>query len=382
LRKDNTSLGTIHVFRREVRPFSQKQLTLLETFAAQAVIAMENARLLNELRDRTRDLQESLEYQTATSDMLKIISRSTVDLEPVLNSVSATVARLCGADMGVIAIRRGDVYQYVGAFSVDPELERIARPMEFAPSRGTLAGRVILTGQPIHILDIAADPEYTLSQAVSIGRIRTAFGMPLLQEGELIGVIIIARYHMELFTERQLALMRTFADQAVIAIENARLLTETREALEQQTATAEMLQVINSSPGDLTPIFDAMLEKAMRLCDAAFGVFWIVDGDSIRAIPSRTIPLSYSDFLRRQHPLPGPESGIARTLRERAMLHFPDAAAAKPYLNGDPFAVAAVELGGARQRRAGHQPAALVAQERQDERQQPREDDDGSHDDR
>jgi GAF domain-containing protein len=170
----------------------------------------------------------------------------------------------------------------------------------------------------------------------------------LRKDNALLGTITIYRQEPRAFTDRQIALLRNFAAQAVIAMENARLLTETREALEQQTATAEVLQVINASPGDLKPVFEAMLEKATSLCGAAFGVLWIVDGDQIRAAASHEVPIAYQDFLTSELSSPGPRSGVAQTIREKTVLHFVDAAAGEAYRSGDPFAVAAVELGGVR----------------------------------
>jgi two-component system, NtrC family, sensor kinase len=252
LRMENTLRGMFCVYRQEVRPFTDKQIALLQNFAAQAVIAMENARLLGELQARTRDLEESLEYQTATSDVLKVISRSTFDLQPVLDTVCNTAARLGMADHVHIATRDGDVYRSIANFAASPEFDRAIRNVSFTPGRGSAMGRALLERAPVQIADITADPDYAASVAAvtALDKVRTVLGVPLMREGEPIGVIALARQRVEQFTERQIELIRTFADQAVIAIENARLLGEIRQRQAE-------LRVTFDNMGDGVAMFDA-----------------------------------------------------------------------------------------------------------------------------
>ena len=262
--KENELVGAIAIYRQEVRPFTPKQIELITNFAKQAVIAIENTRLLNELR-------ESLQQQTATADVLKVISRSAFDLQLVLNTLIESAVRLCEADMGSINRQRGDVYHQVANFGHSPALDKFMETHPLEISRGTVVGRTVLEGRTVHIPDVQADPEYTFLEAARVGGLHTMLGIPLLREGTPIGVIVLQRKSVQPFTEKQIELATTFADQAVIAIENVRLFDEVQartrelsEALDQQMATSEVLQVISSSPGELQPVFEAMLQNSIR----------------------------------------------------------------------------------------------------------------------
>src|SRR6516162_7197671 len=228
-----------------------------------------------ELSRRTRERDEALEQQSATADVLKLISRSTFNLKTVLDALVESAARLCAADSCAIQMRDGEVFRIGAIYGYSPEAERYALECPIKPDRGSTTGRVALENRAIHIPDVLADPEYTMTGYQKAFGYRTLLGVPLLRDGTTIGVFNLTRDKVKSFTDKQIELVTTFADQAVIAIENARLLNELRQSLEQQTATAEVLQVINSSPGEITPVFDALLEKAMSLCEAAFGGFWL-----------------------------------------------------------------------------------------------------------
>ncbi len=264
LRKDDALLGVFVIYRREVRPFSDKQIALLQNFAAQAVIAMENARLITETR-------EALEQQTATAEVLRTIANSPAEAERALDTIAQVTGRLFGASSVNIRHLDGNILRYAASFGAGAAEFRAAVP-EAPLDPNTLPGCAILEKRQISV-DDTHDPAVRerFPSVLSAGSSRTRVATPLLREGEAIGAIVTSRAEVRAFTEKELTQLANFADQAVIAMENARLITETREALEQQTATAEVLQVINSSPGDLAPVFDAMLEKAMRLCEAAFG---------------------------------------------------------------------------------------------------------------
>jgi GAF domain-containing protein len=352
--KEGDVIGAIVIYRQEVRPFTDKQIELVSNFAHQAVIAIENTRLLKELRQRTDDLSESLQQQTATADVLKVISRSTFDLQTVLDTLIQSAVRLCEADMGAIDRQQGDELRQVASYGQPPALMAYMETHLIPSGRGSVVGRTILEGEPVQIADVLADAEFKLSEAAKIGGARTMLGVPLLREGMPIGVMVLQRKTVRPFSDKQIELVSTFADQAVIAIENVRLFDEVQartrelsESLEQQTATSEVLGVISSSPGELKPVFEAMLANATRLCGAKFGTLNLYDGEVFRNAAVYNVP---SAFAAMQHvPFrPHPGSAHAEVVRTKRAVQTEDARVMPPYLEGDPRVVASVDLGGTR----------------------------------
>jgi two-component system, NtrC family, sensor kinase len=326
LRKDDALLGAFNVFRQEVRPFSDKEKALVQNFAAQAVIAIENARLLSELR-------QSLEQQTATAEVLSVISSSPGELEPVFKAMLANATRICDAGFGVMFHFRGGAFHPAAQLNVPPAFsEFIQRRGSYQPAAGSTFETLIRTKQVIHLPDAAAEGPDFSNNAAKLGGARTYIAVPMLKDNELVGAIAIFRQEVRPFTEKQTELVKNFAAQAVIAIENTRLLNELRqrttdltEALEQQTATSEVLKVISSSPGDLQPVFTAMLENAARICEATFGVMFRFDEDVSYVVATLNLPPAVDDFFRQRGRLkPTPGSDLDRLWNTKQEVHTLD----------------------------------------------------------
>jgi GAF domain-containing protein/anti-sigma regulatory factor (Ser/Thr protein kinase) len=354
--KEDELIGAITVYRQEVRPFTDKQVALLASFASQAVIAIENARLLNELRQRTDDLTESLEQQTATSKVLDVISRSAFDLNAVFETVVESSVRLCGAERGFIYRFDGELLRMAVGYNVSESLRKFAEANPIPPGRHSAAARAAAEHRTVHIPNVLVDPEYTYGSK-DLGEFQTVLGVPILKGDDLLGVIIIHPQNgVRPFTNNQIALVETFADQAAIAIENVRLFEaeqqrtlELTEALEQQTATSEVLRVISSSPGDLEPVFATILESAARICDAKFGNIFRWEGDGLQLVATYNTPPAFYELRKRSPLRTDGENPISRMLAAKAVAHITDLAAGELYqARRDPNVVAAVELGGIR----------------------------------
>ena len=353
--KDSELVGAIIIYRREVRPFTQRQIELLKYFAAQAIIAIENTRLLNELRQRTDDLSESLEQQTATSEVLGVISSSPGELEPVFQAMLENARRICEAKFGALYRCEGDALRAVAMHGAPQAFveERRRNPLIRPPPQTTLA-RAIATKQPVQIADIVNEPHYfdvpsgySTVLLTKLSGARTVLTVPMLKENEPIGAIVIYRTEVRPFGDKQIELVKNFAAQAVIAIENTRLLSELRESLQQQTATADVLKVISSSSGNLEPIFQAILANATQICRARFGTLNLCEGDALRRVALHNAPPQYA-MRRGEEFRPHPAGLLGHVVKTKQIAHIEDIRTVQAYLEGDRVVVGFADLAGAR----------------------------------
>src|SRR5262245_52752495 len=292
-------------------------------------------------------LNEALEQQTATSGVLRVISRSAFDLQAVFDTLVESAARLCRADRASIRLRRDSFFHHVASYGYTPEqhLYMNEHPVPAKADRASIAGRVLTAGKAVQIEDTKADPEFRMTNVPGFENVHTTLGVPLLREEKPIGMLVLMRGLVEAFTDKQIELVETFATQAVIAIENTRLLKELRESLQQQTATADVLKIVSSSLGELNPVFEAMLENATKLCEASYGTMYLRDGDGYRAAARQghSPKLAKQKWWSGEHFTPRSDVPLARCARTRAPVHVADMRQELAYLEGEPWMVAGVD---------------------------------------
>jgi two-component system, NtrC family, sensor kinase len=360
--RDGELVGAIAIYRQQVRPFTDKQIEVVKNFAAEAVIAIENARLFEAEQQRTRELTEALEQQTATAEVLRVISNSLSKLDSVFDTILANATKLCAAHFGMLALHEDGAFRSVAMHNVPQAFaeQRLSGPIRFAPKNPL--GRLAVTKAVQHVVDVRTDPAFLdgdpgITALARLTGARTLLVVPMLKDDNLIGAFGIYRQEVRAFSDKQIDLVRNFANQAVIAIENTRLLNELRqrtndltESLEQQTATTEVLQIISSSSGDLEPVFAAMLEKGVRICGATFGNISRWDGEVMHHVATHNAPAAFAE-ARKLSPdyRPGPKTIFGRLIATKKVVHVADLAADEVYVSERfPAAVSAVELGGVR----------------------------------
>jgi len=355
LLSDGAAVGVIMIRRVQVNPFTDRQIALLKTFADQAVIAIENVRLVTELEERNKDLSEALEQQTATSEILRVISQSPSDTQPVFDAIVERALRLSEATVGAVAIFDGELIHVV-ASNLRPD-SPILRVFPMRPSRtGSLAARTVFERQIIHVPDALAEPEYNVSQPAAESGYRSVLSVPMLRDGAVVGTITVGRSQAGRYLDRQIALLQTFADQAVIAIENVRLFDQVQartreltEALEYQTATSDVLTVISRSPTDAQPVFDMIAESAARLCEAQYCFVYRFEDQILHFVAHHGLTAEVLEINRRAYPAPPSRKSVAaRAVLERSVVQIPD-------VNADPdYALGAMAAAG------GYHSAAAV----------------------
>src|SRR5262245_54991248 len=341
LLRDGKPVGALSLGKSEPTLFSERQVQLLQTFAEQALIAIENVRLFEAEQQRTRELSESLDQQTATSEVLRVISNSPGELEPVFQTILSNATRLCEAKFGTLYRYDGGTFYPVTFHKVPPSFADFLRQRgSFVPPPGTPIDRLLRTRDVVRTADDSA--EETPSPSALLAGAKSHVAVPMFKDGELTGAIVIYRMEVRPFTDKQVELVTNFAAQAVIAIENTRLLNELRESLEQQTATSEVLKIISSSPSDLKPVFHSMLENSVRICEAKFGQMFLCEGDKVRAVATLDVPAALvQEDERRGAFQPSAEGGLVRAIRTKKVLHIDDLMSEQPSLP-------VVKLGGAR----------------------------------
>jgi len=332
LLRNGTPIGLISVTRKELGTFADHHVQLLQTFADQAVIAIENVRLFDQVQARTRDLTEALQQQTATADVLKVISRSAFDLQTVLDTLVASASTLCSADQGMLLLFEDGVLKPLSYCGPHPEKFEFRKSLAAAPHRGTMSGRAVLEGRTAHVPDVLVDPEFTNNSWQELTGFRAMLAVPLMRQEQAIGAMALSRTTPGPFADRQIELVTTFADQAVIAIENVRLFDEVqartedlRESLQFQTATSDVLKVISSSPDSLQPVLDVIVDTARHLCGTETSTIFLLKDERFHIAAASGAMPEYLEFLRTNPiALDQPGSSTSRAAREKRTVHIPD----------------------------------------------------------